>query len=136
MTALEVAQKKFKALQARDNQGVLDCMDENVVLRVPGRRPLAGTYKGHAGIIDFTNRCRSVTDTGEHVEIVDMMSSDNRVAAIIKLGAEHGGHKLDDPTVHVMKVENGKITEYWVYPWDVYAVDEFWIKAAQESSVS
>lgn len=132
MTPVEVARKKFKASLIRDDEGVLECMAENVILRVPGKRPLAGTYHGHAGVSKFAKGSRSGTDDGEHIEIVDIMGGDTHAAAIIRLNASYKGVKLDDPTIHLMKVENGKITEYTVYPWDQYKADEFWLASAGE----
>lgn len=124
---MDVALKMFEALSAKDNAAQLACMDENIVLRVPGTRPFAGTFHGHEGVARFTEGSRAATDDGEHIEIVDMLQSDSRVAAIIKLNATFKGKTLDDPTLHLMKVENEKITEYWVYPFEQAKVDQFWL---------
>ena len=39
---------------------------------------------------------------------------------------EREGRTLDDNTIQVFHVRDGKVTEQWLYPGDAYATDEFW----------
>jgi len=39
------------------------------------------------------------------------------------------GRTLDQPGIHLLRVEGGKVAELWVYPWDAKETDIFWADA-------
>jgi ketosteroid isomerase-like protein len=39
---------------------------------------------------------------------------------------ERAGGRLEDRTVQVWHIRDGKAAEVWVYPEDLYVSDEFW----------
>jgi hypothetical protein len=39
---------------------------------------------------------------------------------------EREGKSLDDNSVQVFHIKDGKVTEQWLYPSDAYASDDFW----------
>jgi hypothetical protein len=41
-------------------------------------------------------------------------------------GALRAAKVLDDRSVDVLHIVDGKVTEYWNHPGDQYASDEFW----------
>ena len=45
---------------------------------------------------------------------------------LVRAQGERGGKKLDDSSVQVWHVKDGRATEQWLYPGDPYANDEFW----------
>ena len=47
-------------------------------------------------------------------------------SALVRETAERQGKKLDQNSVHLYHVANGKVTEGWFYPGDPYTDDEFW----------
>jgi hypothetical protein len=40
--------------------------------------------------------------------------------------AEREGKRLDDNSVQVFYIRNGKVAEQWLHPGDAYASDDFW----------
>ena len=125
-TTADVARRMTDALVAKNLPGVLATMAHDIVLRIPGTRPLAGEFHGHQGILDFTRRSREVTDDGEHIQIIDILGGQDYAAVFMRLNATRGGRKLDDPTIHLLRIKDGKIAEYNLSPWDQRGTDAFW----------
>ena len=61
-----------------------------------------------------------------HVQLHDVIGNDEHVVALTTIRAERVGRTLQDNTVQVFHIQDGKATEVWTHPADLYATDEFW----------
>jgi ketosteroid isomerase-like protein len=93
---------------------------------VGGGSPLTGDYRGQEAVLGFLGDLVSQTEGTYRSEVHDVMASDTHAAALVRETAERQGKKLDQNSVHLYHVANGKVTEGWFYPSDPYADDEFW----------
>jgi ketosteroid isomerase-like protein len=99
---------------------------EDAVHHYPGRNPLSGEHHGLADSTAFANKMWELTDGNIKMDVLEIGASDNHAFALLQTRYERKGHVLEMPFVNIARIEDGKIAEFWTYPDDVYATDEFW----------
>ena len=100
---------------------------DDVVLHVPGSHPLAGEHRGPDALVRFVEASRQRTDTGEHIEVLDVLEGTDHAAVYLRVTAERAGKTpLDNTTVHLLRLVDGRVAEVWLHNWDNIAVNEFW----------
>ncbi|MCA1655357.1 MAG: nuclear transport factor 2 family protein [Pseudonocardiaceae bacterium] len=92
----------------------------------PGRSPLSGEHVGIKDSTAFANKMWELTNGNLRMEVKEIGASDNHAFAILQTHYERKGLVLDMAFINVALIVDGKIKEFWTYPNDVYAVDEFW----------
>ena len=92
----------------------------------PGQSPFAGDYSGLAEVLGWLGRSAEASGGTLRVGLHDVIGNDEHVVALVNVRAERDGKTLDDNTVQVFHVRDGKANEVWTYPADVRAEDEFW----------
>ena len=125
---VEVAAALYAALADDDLEAGLALLHPDVVLHVPGTHPLAGDHVGTEAFTWFLLGSRARTAEGESIEVLDLLGGRDHAAAYCRVTAEapDGRTPLDNTTVHVLRVHDGRIAEAWFHNWDAAAVDEFW----------
>jgi ketosteroid isomerase-like protein len=99
---------------------------EDIRWHFPGRSPFGGDYAGMAEVLGWLGRSFEASEGTIRVELRDVIGNDEHVVALTTIRAERAGKKLNDDTVQVFRVRDGKVTEVWSHPADLYASDEFW----------
>jgi len=92
----------------------------------PGRSPFSGDYEGVAQVLGWLGRSFEVSGGTIRIELHDVVANDEHAAALVTIRAERAGRQLADNSVQVFHIHDGKATEVWNYPADLYATDEFW----------
>jgi uncharacterized protein len=92
----------------------------------PGRSPFAGDYEGLAAVMGWLGRTFEVSGGTIRVELRDVVANDDVAVALTTITARREGRDLADDTVQVFQIRDGKATEVWSYPADLYASDAFW----------
>lgn len=99
---------------------------DDVVMRLPGRGALAGEHRGRPAVIDAISALLARTDsTPVRVEVIDRLTSSNRVALVLREVAQRGDRVLDLRRVNLYEVVDGTIVAIDVFEADQYEVDEF-----------
>jgi uncharacterized protein len=122
----EVVRRGYSAFANADMEGIQNLFADDVVWHVGGRSPLTGDYRGTENVLGFLGDLVSQTEGTYRTEVHDVIASDRHAAALVRETAERQGKKLDQNSVHLYHVANGKVTEGWFYPGDPYTDDEFW----------
>lgn len=122
----EVAIALYQALDARDLAGAAAHLDPDVALHVPGTHPLAGTYRGVEGVFAFLDGGRERTDGGQEVELLDVLAGTTSVGVHLRVTATRGDRRLDNSTIHLLRIERGRVVEVHLHNHDGIAVDAFW----------
>ena len=123
----DVLRRFYAALEIGDMATVAALMAPGVVLHVPGRNQLAGDYHGLEGIGRFAALSSAVAVGGTHVSVLDVMSGDGHVAALCRVEARRAdGAPLENRTIHLARLEAGRVAEVWYHNFDQHAVDAFW----------
>jgi ketosteroid isomerase-like protein len=98
---------------------------EDIRWHVPGRSPLAGVYEGLEQVLQLFARLAELSGGTFSVELHDVLANDEHVAALTTQRGERAGKQLMDNTVIVYHIRDGKVSEAWNHPTDLYAADEF-----------
>jgi ketosteroid isomerase-like protein len=99
---------------------------EDVRFHYPGRGALAGDHDGVPEVLAVFGRAFELTGGTLHLELHDVIASDEHAVALYTARGERAGRRLEDRTVQVWHIRDRKAAEVWVYPEDLYVSDEFW----------
>ncbi|HUY45925.1 MAG TPA: nuclear transport factor 2 family protein [Streptosporangiaceae bacterium] len=99
---------------------------QDAVHHYPGNNPLSGEHQGLAAATAFANKMFELTGGNLSMQVQEIGASENHAFALLATRYERKGKVLEMPFVNVARIEGGKIAEFWTYPNDVYATDEFW----------
>ena len=117
----------FAAFAARDLASVRAAISETAVWHFPGRAgKLAGSHTGHAGIFGFLARVVELTGGTFHLDLESVLADDERAVVLFRGHAHREDRVLDNPTCLVIRLADGRATEFREFVWDLYAVDRFW----------
>ena len=99
---------------------------EDIRWHFPGKSPFGGDIEGVAEVIKWLGRSFEASGGTIRLELHDVVANDEHAVALFTARAERAGKHLEDNTVQVAHIRDGKETEVWFYPADLYATDEFW----------
>jgi ketosteroid isomerase-like protein len=92
----------------------------------PGKSPFAGDCHGTGEVVGWLVRTFEVSGGTIRVELNDVVANDDVAVALTTVRAQREGRELSDDAVQVFRIRDGKATEVWTYPADLYANDAFW----------
>ena len=120
-----------RAAFAAFGRGDLDALRDQffapeVRFNFPGRGALAGDHEGVAQVLAMFGRSFELTGGTIRLEVHDVIASDEHTVALFTARGERAGRRLEDRMVEVIHIRDGKATEIWIYPADLYVTDEFW----------
>jgi ketosteroid isomerase-like protein len=99
---------------------------EDVRWHTPGRNPLAGDYEGTEQVTQTFVQLAELTGGTAGAELHDVLANDDHAVALFTLRGERAGRQSAENWVQVYHFRDGKASEIWNQPADLYAVDEFW----------
>lgn len=118
--------KGYEAFSTGNFQALDEIFAEDILWHVGGRNPLTGDYKGRQEVYGFFAKLGGNSGGTFRLEIHDVLANDHHGVAFVHTSAQREGRMLDDNTLHAFELEGGKVKEFWGYPGDTYAADEFW----------
>jgi uncharacterized protein len=98
---------------------------DEFVLHYFGRSPLSGDHRGKAAAMDVLGRVQKLTNR-QLLEIYDVLASDDHAIVMAREWFRRDGKQLEVNRIFVYRIQEGKLSECWVYDEDQRAVDEFW----------
>lgn len=116
----------YTAFGKGDLDALRDLIAPNCTWHVLGDNMLAGEYRGIDDVLAFFGRLAVETGGTLNIEVRDLMATDDHAVALVHSTASRGDRTLSDDPVHVFRMEDGKVVEFWSYPKDAAATDAFW----------
>src|SRR5687767_12065617 len=117
----------YDAIGSADLDRLRAAVTEDAVLHVPGTHALGGDHAGPDGFVGFLAGSWQLTGGTEQIELIDVLTGDDHAAAYCRVRAMRPGREpLDNTTVHVLRMEGGRVAEAWLHNWDDAHVKEFW----------
>jgi len=118
----------YDAFLADDLVTASQLVAPDAVLHVPGSNPVAGDHEGLDAILDFALTSRALLGDGaERIRVLDLTSGATYATAICQVTGERPDRPvLHNRTVHVLRVDDGRIAEIWFHNFDQTSVDAFW----------
>jgi ketosteroid isomerase-like protein len=101
-------------------------LTEDIVWHVPGRSRIAGDHRGIDDVLAYFDARRRLTDETFRITVHGVSVIDGRVVQLAGGTAVRNGRELCWETVGVFRVEDGRIAEAWLVPFDQQAFDEIW----------
>jgi uncharacterized protein len=121
----ELVRRGFDAFNTGDVNMLRELFHQDAVWHAPGRNPVAGDHQGVDAILGFFARTMEVTGGTFRVELHDVVANDEHAVAIYVSRGQREGRTLDNNTVLVSHIRNGRLAEAWQLSADQYAADEF-----------
>jgi hypothetical protein len=121
----ELVRRGFDAFSKGDVETLRGLFDQDAVWHTPGRGPIAGDHRGVDAILGFFAQTMERTGGTFRVELHDIVANDEHAVSLYVARGEREGRTLEDKSVLVGHVRNGKFGETWMYSEDQYAADEF-----------
>jgi ketosteroid isomerase-like protein len=122
----ERLRKGYSAFQSGDLDTLRELFADDIVWHVGGHNPLSGDYKGQDEVFGFFGKVVELMEGTLRFEIHDVLANDQHAVALVRGTAQRQGKTFDMNEAHVFHTNpEGKVTEYWGFPEDQAAADEF-----------
>jgi hypothetical protein len=124
MTTLELMNDYIAAAHRGDWDTNARYFAEDILIHIPGNSELAGEHRGRTVALHYieTARARSHGHDVE-LEVVDMLTSQERVALLVRERFHTGDGPVDIRRCNVYRWRGSEIAEIWIFEADQYAVD-------------
>jgi ketosteroid isomerase-like protein len=116
----------FAAFARKEGFALRGLFAEDAVWTVPGRGAMAGVYRGREEIFRFLARLPKETEGTYGSELIDVLASEERAAALYRARGERNGRALELEQVLLFRIEGGLVREVLALPSDPEAFDAFW----------
>jgi ketosteroid isomerase-like protein len=87
---------------------------------------MAGSYEGREAIFRFLAKLPKETDGTYRSELVDVLASDDRAAALYRARGTRHGRTLELDQVLLFRIEDGLVRHVLALPGDPDAFEAFW----------
>lgn len=87
---------------------------------------MAGTYDGREAIFRFLARLPKETGGTYGSQLIDVLASDDRAAALYRASGTRNGDRLDLDQLLLFRIEDGLFREVLALPTDQSVFDAFW----------
>ena len=117
----------YGALATGDLDVARTALHPDIALHVPGTHPLAGVHVGIDAFFGFVLGSRDLTEDGEDIELVDVLEGREHVGVYCTVRATRPGRPpLENRTVHLVRVREGRVADIWLHNFDDLSVNDFW----------
>lgn len=122
----ELVRRIFDAFARREGLALRRLFADDAVWTVPGNGVMAGTYRGREEIFRFLARLPKETDGTYGSELVDVLASETRAAALYTARGSRQGRTLELDQLLLFRIEDCLVQHVLALPSDPDAFEEFW----------
>ena len=124
---IELVRSYFDAIAKGDFETVGKIFADDIVWHQPGNGSLSGTHRGKEAVYALLGRFMERSGGSFRIDSVGpLMSQGDRVATPLHFSAEKPGASMTMSGVDVLRIEDGRICEVWLFSEDQAAEDAFW----------
>jgi uncharacterized protein (TIGR02246 family) len=121
-----VVRQIFDAFARKEGLALRGLFADDAVWSVPGHGAMAGRYEGREAIFRFLAKLPKETDGTYGSELLDVLASDDRAAALYRARGTRGGRTLELEQVLLFRIEDGLVRHVLALPSDPDAFEAFW----------
>jgi len=123
-----IVQKYFDSIAKGDFETLGSLLAEDVVWHQPGHSRLSKVYRSKSEVFSLFSQFMEISQGSFKISSVEkIMSNKNMVTVILNFCAKKtNGQYISMSGVDVMRVEDGKIKEVYLFSADQTAEDAFW----------
>ena len=122
----DLLRRGYEAFGKGDMDTLNQLFADDIVWHTPGKSPIAGDYKGKQEVFAFFGKIAELSGGTFKLEIHEVLANDEHGVVLATSTGQRDGKRIDDNSVNVFHIQDGKVTEFWGHPGDQYATDEFW----------
>jgi hypothetical protein len=116
----------FDAFARSEGFALRGLFAEDAVWVVPGNGVMAGIHRGRDEIFRFLARLPKETGGTYRSQLVDVLSSDERSAALYRAHGTRNGRSLELAQVLLFRIDEGLVRDVLALPSDPDAFEAFW----------
>ena len=121
-----IVRRIFDAFARKEGLALRGLFAEDAVWSVPGRGAMAGIYEGRDAIFRFLARLPKETEGTYGSELIDVLASATRAAALYRARGTRHGRTLELDQVLLFSIEGGLVRRVLALPSDPDAFETFW----------
>ena len=121
-----IVRRIFDAFARSEGFALRGLFAEDAVWNVPGSGVMAGVYRGRDEIFRFLARLPKETEGTYSSELVDVLASDGRAAALYRARGTRRGRTLELDQVLLFTIAAGSVQRVLALPSDPDAFESFW----------
>jgi uncharacterized protein len=120
----DLVRSGYEAFQKGDLAAFDNILAEGCVWHVPGRGLLAGDKNGRQAVVEYYGKLGELSEGSIKVDLHDVLANDEHVAGLHSASAQRGGKSYETTEVIVFHVQDGRVSEAWEHPFNLYGLDE------------
>ena len=121
-----LVRRGYEAFSAGDMDTLRDLFTEDAVWRTGGSGALSGDKKGRDAIMAYFGELGSRSNGSLKVTLEDVATGGRYTIGVHSNRAERDGRSLDQRSVIVFSISDGKVTEALEIPEDTATASAFW----------
>jgi ketosteroid isomerase-like protein len=121
-----IVRRIFDAFARKEGLALRGLFAEDAVWSVPGSGAMAGVYEGREAIFRFLAKLPRETDGTYGSQLIDVLASDERAAALYRARGRRHGRSLELDQLLVFRIEDGLVRDVLALPSDPDAFEAFW----------
>ena len=121
-----VVRRIFDAFARKQGFALRDLFARDAVWTVPGSSTMAGVYRGRDEIFRFLGRLPRETGGTYGSQLIDVLASGERAAALYRASGTRRGRSLDLDQVLLFRLEGAVVVDVLALPCDPATFEEFW----------
>lgn len=124
---IETVRSYFAAVAAGDIATLTTLLTEDLVWHQPGAGSLSGRHDGRDAVFGLIGQFMQRSE-GSFVidEVGPLLGNGDLVAATVHFRASRGEEAMSMSGIDLLRVEDGRIREVWLFSGDQAAEDRFW----------
>lgn len=123
---LKIIKSYFDHLAKGEMEQVGQLFADDITWHQPGNHQASGTYKGKQELFPHLGKMMEISQGTLKLEPMHMMANENLVSVIIQFTAQREGASMSMAGVDLLKIQDGKIKEVWLFSEDQEAENKFW----------
>ena len=121
-----IIRKAYEDFARGNIPAVFAAFDPSITWHVPGHGPLSGDYSGHDRIGGFFQRTMELSGGSFSIDVHNVLSEDDLVVVLATVNVQRNGISASFPEVHIWRMRDGKVVEFYEYQGDEQREDQFW----------
>ena len=121
-----LVRRGYEAFGAGDMDTLRSLFAEDAVWHLGGSGGLSGDKQGLDAILAYFSELFTRSDGTIKVDLDDLIGGENHTVGFQRVHAQRNGAAMDQRTVIVFALRDGKVSEVYEFPEDTAKAAEFW----------
>jgi len=124
---IKIVTQYFESLKTGNMELLASLLDDGIIWHQPGNGKLSGTYNGKQAVFGLFGKFMEISKGSFRIDSVkNIMANGDLVTATLHFSANKSGSSISMDGVDLMRIENTKIKEVFLFSSDQEAEDKFW----------